>query len=440
MAVKILIKRKFKHGNIQAAARFVINNRTGAMQQPGYISSETLRSIDDEDKVLVVSMWETMEAWEAWKNSEIRQANIAELKDYSSMTPKDFTECIVENYSPPNDQFYKVFGSIGVTDSSLLNDLVMALDELAIILIDDINIYRQDILTALEQTRIYGELWDIDYYIDHIHFLDLLEIEDEEVQTVKNTIRELTETAVIEKKICDDSISCGLNIYLPRVKIDFNYPLRYEEYLPAIYEDTLFAQNTNWDEFIISLLEIDDNTVPDTPTIDGPRRGEINVEHIYTFSSSDIEEDDLYYYIDWGDGNYSGWLGPYESAEEISITHTWTQQNNYNIKAKVRDAINSESEWGTLEVSMPKDHTTSNLGAFAFLVGTVTEIERNTNGDFRFLPLRVLEVVYSPQAGVNISLLDELYGGFPCCGFIDINQFKGVVNDHFICGFWQITI
>ena len=82
MAVKILIKREFKDGNMQAASRFLINNRSGAMNQPGYISSETLRSIDDKDKIMVVSMWENIEAWEAWKNSEIRKANVAEFKDY----------------------------------------------------------------------------------------------------------------------------------------------------------------------------------------------------------------------------------------------------------------------------------------------------------------------------------------------------------------------
>ena len=82
MAVKILIKRKFKNGNMQAASRFVINNRSGAMRQPGYISSETLRNIEDKDTILVVSMWENIEAWEAWKNSEIRKANVAEFKDY----------------------------------------------------------------------------------------------------------------------------------------------------------------------------------------------------------------------------------------------------------------------------------------------------------------------------------------------------------------------
>ncbi len=82
MAVKILIKREFKDGTMQAASRFLINNRSGAMKQPGYISSETMRSLDDKDQVVVVSMWENMEAWEAWKNSDIRKANVAEFKDY----------------------------------------------------------------------------------------------------------------------------------------------------------------------------------------------------------------------------------------------------------------------------------------------------------------------------------------------------------------------
>ena len=82
MAVKILIKRKFKNRNMRAASRFLINSRSGAMQQPGYISSETLRSIDDEDRVVVVSMWESMEHWQAWRNSETRKANVAEFKEY----------------------------------------------------------------------------------------------------------------------------------------------------------------------------------------------------------------------------------------------------------------------------------------------------------------------------------------------------------------------
>ena len=82
MAVKILIKRRFKDGNMKAASRLLINNRNGAMVQPGYISSETLRSIDDRDQVVVVSMWDNLESWEAWKNSDVRKTNEAEFKEY----------------------------------------------------------------------------------------------------------------------------------------------------------------------------------------------------------------------------------------------------------------------------------------------------------------------------------------------------------------------
>ena len=93
MAVKILIKRKFKNGNMRAASRFLINNRTGAMKQPGYISSETLRNIDDQDQIVVLSMWEDMEAWQAWKNSDTRKANEEEIKEYLE------GETVYEHYS-----------------------------------------------------------------------------------------------------------------------------------------------------------------------------------------------------------------------------------------------------------------------------------------------------------------------------------------------------
>lgn len=82
MAVKVLIKRKFKDGNVRAASRLLINNRSGAMKYPGYISSETMRSLDDPDQIVVVSMWESVEAWEAWKTSEVRMTNENEFKDY----------------------------------------------------------------------------------------------------------------------------------------------------------------------------------------------------------------------------------------------------------------------------------------------------------------------------------------------------------------------
>ena len=93
MAVKILIKRKIKNGNLRAASRLLIMHRSEVMKQPGYISSETLRSLDDPDQIVVVSMWKSKEDWEKWKNSEIRMANENEFKDYFS------GETVYEHYS-----------------------------------------------------------------------------------------------------------------------------------------------------------------------------------------------------------------------------------------------------------------------------------------------------------------------------------------------------
>jgi len=81
MAVKILIKRKFKDGNLRAASRLLINHRNGAMEQPGYISSETMQRLEDPNQITVISMWKNIEAWEAWKSSEMRLANENEAKD-----------------------------------------------------------------------------------------------------------------------------------------------------------------------------------------------------------------------------------------------------------------------------------------------------------------------------------------------------------------------
>ena len=82
MAIKILIKRKIKNGNMKAAARLLINTRKGAMTQAGYISSETMRSLDDPSQVVVVSMWQNKENWQYWKNSSARAEIQNEFEQY----------------------------------------------------------------------------------------------------------------------------------------------------------------------------------------------------------------------------------------------------------------------------------------------------------------------------------------------------------------------
>jgi heme-degrading monooxygenase HmoA len=52
------------------------------MDRPGYISGETLISHDDPQKMLVISTWQSIEAWNSWKNSDARKTSEAMLEMY----------------------------------------------------------------------------------------------------------------------------------------------------------------------------------------------------------------------------------------------------------------------------------------------------------------------------------------------------------------------
>jgi heme oxygenase (mycobilin-producing) len=74
MAVKILISRKIKPGREKELSEAVRALRFKAMVAQGYISGETLRSVEDPFIQLVISTWESIEDWNNWFNSRERQA------------------------------------------------------------------------------------------------------------------------------------------------------------------------------------------------------------------------------------------------------------------------------------------------------------------------------------------------------------------------------
>ncbi len=84
---------------------------------------------------------------------------------------------------------------------------------------------------------------------------------------------------------------------------------------------------------------------PNQPTISGPLSGIEGEELEYTFKSTDPEGEDIYYYIEWGDDNDSVWIGPYDSGNEATVTHTWTFEGNYEIRAQAKDIYDVKSNW-----------------------------------------------------------------------------------------------
>jgi len=87
MTIRVLIKRKVVPGNELAVADLLTRLRTLALQANGYISGETLHSLDDVNESLVISTWESLEDWRAWEANGGRrdlQAKIDRLLVYPS--------------------------------------------------------------------------------------------------------------------------------------------------------------------------------------------------------------------------------------------------------------------------------------------------------------------------------------------------------------------
>jgi hypothetical protein len=108
---------------------------------------------------------------------------------------------------------------------------------------------------------------------------------------------------------------------------------------------------SNWSEpHTITIVQ---NQTPSTPLITGPSQGKPRISYNYEIESIDPENENISYYIDWGDGTNTGWIGPHPSGQEQTLNHTWNKKGTYTIKAKARDIHDQESNWGILSVTMP---------------------------------------------------------------------------------------
>jgi len=114
-----------------------------------------------------------------------------------------------------------------------------------------------------------------------------------------------------------------------------------------------------WQPFGDPTLAIgEESQAPAKPEdLDGPTSGKINEEHTYTASTTDPDGDQLYYLFDWGNGEFSGWVGPYDSGDTAEASYSWSEQGDYEIRVKAKDDHGVQSEWSDpLPVTMPKNN------------------------------------------------------------------------------------
>jgi len=103
------------------------------------------------------------------------------------------------------------------------------------------------------------------------------------------------------------------------------------------------------------------NDPPNKPSIDGETSGKAGQSYDYNFLTTDVDGNNIWYYIEWGDDTNTGWLGPYSSGEQITKSHTWNDKDTYTIRCKAKDVYDEESDWAYLEVTMPKNQQVSNM-------------------------------------------------------------------------------
>jgi hypothetical protein len=105
------------------------------------------------------------------------------------------------------------------------------------------------------------------------------------------------------------------------------------------------------------------NEPPALPEIRGTTNGKTGEEYDYDFylvsnqhfePGSEPFEDYVYCHVEWGDGT-DEWIGPFNSGTIATLSHSWSADDTYTIRAKSFDSYGEESDWATLDVTMPRN-------------------------------------------------------------------------------------
>lgn len=143
---------------------------------------------------------------------------------------------------------------------------------------------------------------------------------------------------------------------------EFNY---YYHTSQDIIDNMNITYATRCSKLIIAALaklnQLSSNA-PDTPTVSGPTDGKIGVEYDFSVVTTDPDDDNVFYYVDWGDGNNDEWIGPYSSGEEVFVSHIWDDPGIYEVKAKAKDLYNIWSDWSEPHIIAIEDGAIIDIG------------------------------------------------------------------------------
>lgn len=86
MTIKVIMERTVKPEGKEQLLALLTKLREKAIYQQGYVSGETLGSLENQDKHIVISIWQTLQDWRAWENNQDRRV-LAAMIDNLLVSP-----------------------------------------------------------------------------------------------------------------------------------------------------------------------------------------------------------------------------------------------------------------------------------------------------------------------------------------------------------------
>jgi len=108
----------------------------------------------------------------------------------------------------------------------------------------------------------------------------------------------------------------------------------------------MFEWGAFWGNPDLGMAPVITNYPPEIPVLpSGATKGDPEIEYDFSSNTTDPEGDKIFYLFDWGDGTDSDWLGPYNSGDICTTSHTWSNSGIYYVKVKAKDTYDGESAW-----------------------------------------------------------------------------------------------
>lgn len=117
-------------------------------------------------------------------------------------------------------------------------------------------------------------------------------------------------------------------------------------FVQAIARDKSGAMSDSSSPLTLSIVTSLPNRSPNVPQIPGgPDTGLTNSACTFAATGTDPDNDSIAIRFDWGDGDFSNWLGWRSSGSAVADSHAWSQAGNYSVRAMARDYKGLISDW-----------------------------------------------------------------------------------------------